>query len=119
MVVELVLHEPRLHPRPQLLLVDLEDIVHEAREIHDDGAIDGLAGQGGAAPAGEHGDVPAVGDLEHGLHVARVAWDDDADRLHLVHRGVGGIEQPRVLIEADVADFNLYRLLRLHRGVTG
>ena len=103
MVVELVLHEPRLHPRPQLLLVDLEDIVHEAREIHDDGAIDGLAGQGGPTPAREHGDVSAVGDLEHGLHVARVARHHDADGLHLVHRGIRGIEQPGIGIEANIA----------------
>ena len=33
--------------------------------------------------------------LEGRLHVVGVARHDDADRLHLVHRGVGRVEEPR------------------------
>ncbi|PYN12486.1 MAG: hypothetical protein DME05_21495 [Candidatus Rokuibacteriota bacterium] len=45
--------------------------------------------------------MPA-GDLERGLHVVPVARDHDADGLDLVHRRVGGVEETRRRVEADV-----------------
>src|SRR5438445_240490 len=53
--------------------------------------------------AGQHRRARAVGDLEDGLDVACVAGDHDAHGFHLVHRGVGGVEEPGVGVEADLA----------------
>ena len=102
-VIQLVLHEPRLHARPPLLGIQLEETVHVRREVDDDRPVDGLAGQRGPAAAGQHRRARAVGHVEDGLDVARVARDHHAHRFHLVHRGVGGVEEPRVGVEADVA----------------
>src|SRR5499433_2331898 len=101
--IELVLDHAGLHARPHLLAIHFEDVLHPAREVQDHRAIDRLPGERGAAAPGQHRHVLAIGELEHGLHVARVARDDHPDRLHLVHRRVGGVQQAGVLIEADVA----------------
>ena len=78
-------------------------VLHVAREVHHDGPVHRLAGERGAAAPREDGDAFPVRELEHGLDVARVARDDHADRLHLVHGGVGRVEEAGVLVEADIA----------------
>ena len=107
-----------LHARPQLLLVHLEHLVHVAGEVEDDRAVHRLPGERGAAAAREHGHVLAVGDLDHRLHVAGVARDDHADRLHLVHRRVGGVQELGEAVEADVALDDPAQLVLeiVHRG---
>src|SRR5690606_4377391 len=45
----------------------------------------------------------ARGLLDGRLHVVRVAREEHAERLDLVHRGVGGVEPARHPVEAEVA----------------
>src|SRR5262249_5268675 len=63
-----------------------------------------------AAAAREKGNPVRPRELERRLHVRGVARHDDADRLHLVHRRVGGVEQARGSVEADVAPDDLAKL---------
>ena len=58
-------------------------------------------------PAREHGHLLAVRHVQRGLHVVGVARDDDADGLHLVHRGVGRVEQLGEGVETDAAGDDL------------
>ena len=69
--VQLVLDEAGLDAAPALLLVHLEDPVHELREVHDHRVVHRLAGEARAAAPWEHGDVVAVGQLEDGPDVGR------------------------------------------------
>jgi len=103
MRVQFVLDQPRLHATPQLLPVHFEDPVHVFGEIEDDGVADGLAGERRAAAAGEDGNVELIRDLDSRLYVSLMARDHDTDRLDLVHRRVGGIEEAGIFVEADFA----------------
>jgi hypothetical protein len=102
-MIQVVLHEPRLHAHPELLGVDLEHLVHVAREVEDEGVVDGLARQRRAAAPRQDRDLVLGGDLDRGAHVVGVARDHHADRLHLVHRGVGRVEETGGGVEPDVA----------------
>src|SRR5262245_38205040 len=101
-MVELVLYQPGLHPRPLLLDVDLDDLVHVAREVEDKGAVDRLAGERGAAAARQQRDLLIARDLHRSANVVGIARDDDANRLDLVHGGVGRVEELGALIEPDI-----------------
>jgi hypothetical protein len=102
-MVQLVLDQPRLHARPQLLAVDLQHLAHVLGEVEDEGVIDRLAGQRGAPAARQQRHLVRPRNVDRGPHVVGVARGDHADRLHLVHGGVGGVQQPRGGVEADVA----------------
>ena len=103
MVVQVVLHEAGLHAGPQLLGVHLEDAVHVARAIEHERVVDGLAGERGPAAARQDRDAELARHLDRRLDIVGVAGNDDADRLDLVHGGVGRVEEAGSLIEADIS----------------
>ena len=73
-----------------------------------------LAGERRAAAAGQQRDFLLSGHGDGGADVVRIARDDDTDRLHLVHGGVGGVEELGALIEPDVtADDATERVLEV------
>ena len=109
-VVQLVLHHAGLHARPVLLLIDLEDVVHVAREVEDEGVVDRLPGQRRPPAARQERDAVLARQLERRLHVVRVARDDDAHGLHLVHGRIGRIEELRAGVEAYVTANDLLQL---------
>ena len=100
---ELIQDDAGLDAGPLLLGVHLQDVVQVLAEVHDDGVVDGLAGEAGAAGAGKHRDAFAGGEFHHGLHVGSRARNHHADRFHLVDAGVGAVEQAGMRIEADLA----------------
>ena len=100
---ELVQDDAGLNASPLLFGVDLEDVVEVLAEVHDDGVVDGLAGQAGAAGAGQHGNALAGGELDDGLHVGSRAGNDNAHGLHLVDAGVGAVEQAGMRVKTDLA----------------
>ncbi|MBI1994568.1 MAG: hypothetical protein HYS67_09230 [Deltaproteobacteria bacterium] len=53
-----------------------------------------------SGPKSKERDCEAVRRLDRRLDISLVARDHDADRLDLVHGGVSGVEQPRILVEA-------------------
>jgi hypothetical protein len=118
-MVELVLHEPRLHARPPLVRVDLEDAVHVLREVEHERAVDRLPGERGAAAARQQRDVLAARNVERGDDVVGVTRRDDADRLHLIHGRVRRVEQQRGGIEPDGAadDAAQVALEVVHRAI--
>ena len=65
-------------------------------------AVDRLASERGPAAPREEGDLLPPRDVHHRLDVGGVARHDDADRLHLIDRRVGRVEEPRGGIEANV-----------------
>ena len=117
-VVQVVLDEPRLHARPLLLDVDLEDRVHVPREVQHERAVHRLARERRAAAARQERHVPRLRHLDRRLDVVVVARDDDADRLHLVHRGIGRVEEARRGIEANIPgdDLPKFMLEVVHAG---
>ena len=82
-----------LDARPLFLGIHLKDVVEVLAEVEDDGVVDGLAGQAGAAGTGQHGDALARAELHDGLDIRGVARDHDAHGFHLVDAGVGAVEQ--------------------------
>ena len=90
---ELRQHDARLHAGRARPGVDGEDAAHVRGEVEHDGVIHALPRQAGAAAARQHRDPVPPGDAQHVLHVGRRAREDDGDGLHLVDRGVGGVEQ--------------------------
>ena len=74
-VVELVLHDPRLHAHPLLLDVALEDIAHVLGEVDLDGVADGLPRETGPAPAPRQDrHFVARGDAADGGYVRPRLW---------------------------------------------
>ncbi len=61
-------------------------------------------------PRGKTDTPKLVGDLDHRLHIAFMPRHNDADRLDLIDRRVGGIQQPRVAVEAKIAFDPLLKL---------
>src|SRR6266550_5697928 len=101
--VQLVLNQARLDATPEILFVYLKNVLHVFGEIHHDGVTHRLTGERSAAAARKNGNVQLVGDLDHRLNVAFMARHDHADRLDLIYRCIGGIQQTRVTIEANIA----------------
>ena len=110
MSVEFVLHQTRLDAAPELFLVHFQNILHVFGKIEDDGMTDRLTGQRSAAAARQDRYAELIGDLDGRLHVLFVPRHDDADGLDLIDRRVGGIEQPRVAVEANIALDALFQL---------
>ena len=100
---QLLQDDAGLHPRPLLFGVDFQHIVEVLAEVQHDGVVHGLAGQAGAAGAGQHRDAFPGAKVHHGLHIGRAAGDDDAHRLHLVDAGVGAVKQAGVGVKAHFA----------------
>ena len=94
MAVQGIQHNPRLHPRPPLLRIDLDNLVQVLAEIHHDGVVDRLAGQAGAAGPGQYRNPAIPGDFQHRQHIRDAAGDNHAHRLHLVNGGVGAVKDP-------------------------
>jgi hypothetical protein len=102
LLVELRQHHAGLGTHPALLLVDFEDAMHFGREVHDDRVVHGLSGEAGAAAPGHHGDTRLGCGAQDVLHVRRVGGEDNCHRLHLVERGVRGVEQAVDLVRAHL-----------------
>ena len=100
---ELFEDDAGLHAGPLLFGIHLQNIVEVLAEIQDDGVVDGLAGEAGAAGTGQDGNAFARAKLDNGLYVGRVPRDDDSHGFHLVDAGVGAVEQPRVGVETHLA----------------
>ena len=84
--------------------VDLVDRVHVARGVeHDAAAAHGLAGEAGAAAAGDDRNAEARGGADGGGDVVGVARERDQQRGRRVQAGVAGVEVARVVVGADVA----------------
>ena len=71
--------------------------------VDDDGVVGALSGEGGATAAWEHRDAPVGAPLDDPCRIVDAGGNDDADRLDLVERGIGGVEQPVMAAEADLA----------------
>ena len=100
---ELVQDDAGLDAGPLLFGVHLQDVVEVLAEVHDNGVVNGLAGEAGSAGSGQHGDAFAGGELDHGLYIGGGARDDHPHRLHLVNAGVGAVEQPGMRVETHLA----------------
>jgi hypothetical protein len=99
---EVVVDDTGLDACPTLFGVDLDDVAHVLGEIDDDGVVGGLACEAGAATARHDGHAEFFGGTDNGLDVIGVAGDGDADGDHLVHGGVGGVQESVVAVHADL-----------------
>ena len=90
---ELIEDDAGLHARPLFFRIDLDDVVEVLAEIEDDGVVDGLAGEAGAAGTGQDGDALAGTEFHDGLDIGGVTRDHDAHGFHLVDAGVGAVQQ--------------------------
>src|SRR5204863_7715161 len=100
---ELVADDAGLHASRPAFGIGFEDLAHELRVIEDDGDIARLTGQARpASPRQDRGIVLAAGG-NHRLDVARVAWQDDADRRLTVVRAVVRVDRAMPRVEAHLA----------------
>ena len=109
MAIQGIQHNARLHPRPPLLRIDLDNLVQVLAEIHHDGMVDRLAGQAGAAGPGQYRNPAIPGDFQHRQHILDAAGDNHAHRLHLVNGGVGAVEDPGKGVKAHFAGDPLFQ----------
>ena len=100
--VELVLHHARLHPRPVLLGVQLQHLVHVVGHVHDDRPAHGLAGESRAAAARQHR-YPVLARHTHGrLDVVGVPGYHHPQRLDLVNAGIGAVQHAAERVETHL-----------------
>jgi hypothetical protein len=84
------------------LRVDLVDRVHRPRQVEHHRLVDRLPGERGTAAARQYGYSLRETVLVNGRDVGRRLRQHHADRGHLVRRGVGRVQPPRVVVESDV-----------------
>src|SRR4029077_10063775 len=77
--VEMRLHDAGLTQRDPPLDVDMQNRVHVLGEVEYECGVAGLAGERGAAAAGQHGNLILVGEFDRDYDVALVTRDNDAD----------------------------------------
>ncbi len=103
LLVQLVDGDARLDAAAAVGGVYIEDRAAPWGEVDDDGAVGALAGEAGAAAAGEDGEVVGGAELDGADGVFDGGGDDDAEGLDLVEGGVRGVEHPVVEVESDFA----------------
>ena len=87
----------------ELFRVGFDDSVQVLGEVDHQRAADGLPRLRRAAPARKESYALLAGDLQRRAHVVLRARDHHADRLDLVHRGVGGVAAAREAVEQHLA----------------
>ncbi len=102
LLVQLVKHHARLHPRGVGGGVDGEHAVQVRRVVHHHAGGGGLTREAGACTPREQRHPPLSADRDDGRHVFGVSWNHYAGGDHLVDAGVRRIEQPRGVVEANV-----------------
>jgi hypothetical protein len=113
--VQIVEHDPRL--AFDQALPGLPDIFQVAAHVHDHGPADGLTALGRASPAGQHGHTFGTRHLHDRLNIGHGLREDDAERLDLIVRRVGGKEPSRERVEANLT-LNRAAKLRLESGIS-
>ena len=83
--------------------VEFQDAVHMTGKIEDQGPRDRLSGETGAAASRQDGNAMSGGNFDCGDNVGMVQGKDDTQWLDLVDAGVGAVETPGHLVEADFA----------------
>jgi hypothetical protein len=101
-VAQLVQHQARLDTRPAAVRINMEDAVQIFREVEHHRHVAALAGEAGAAAAGQHGRAVLAAGGEGLDHVLLRAGDHHADRHLAVVRGIGGIEGAAAGVEAHL-----------------
>jgi hypothetical protein len=103
LLVELVEDDTGLHDREAAVSVDRLHRGEVLGEVHHHGDVAALAGEAGAATAGEDRRAELTADRDGRDEVIDRPRDDDADRDLPVVGGVGGVQGPGAAIEADPA----------------
>ena len=111
MLIQLVEHHSRLDADPPLFGIDLQHPVHVLREIEDDAPADGLPGQARSCAPRNNRHAMSPGDLQRGDGIVAVARDHDAQRLHPVDAGIGGIQGAGVGVKAHFAPNRLLQIV--------
>ena len=93
----------RQHTRAAGDRIDLQHPVQVFADVDHHGDVAALAGQAGAAPAGQDGNAVAAADLDGGDQVVVVARDHHAVWHLAVVGGVCGIQGAAAVVEADLA----------------
>ncbi len=88
----MVQHDARGHPNGFSVPVGGADLAEEPARVHDDGLTDRLAALGGAGSPRYHGQALFPCDADRLRNVLDGARQDDAQRMDLVDRRVGGVE---------------------------
>ena len=95
--------DTRLDARGPPFPVDGDHVRHVPREVEDDRVVHALSGEARPGAAREDRDSTLVRHSDDVLDIAGVAGKDHRDRLHLVDRRIGGIEQPGGAVDQHVA----------------
>ena len=101
--VELVEHEPRLHPCQLARHVHVHDAPEVPAAVEDHCLAHRLSALRRPTTAGEDGDAGLAAEREHRLDVGRVLGEDHAQREHLVDGCIGRVEASPERIQADLA----------------
>jgi len=102
-LAQAVLNDSRLHSRPLLLGVDLENPVEVGRAVDDEGFVDGLPFETRATAARQQRQAVLGGELHGGLHVVRMLGDNSGQRRGPVDTGVGAIQRQRHRVGTHLA----------------
>ena len=89
--VQLVEHQARLDNGRRALRIDAQDFIEMLGKIDDDRCIDRLPALRGPAAPRQHRHALLAGDGQHRFDILKALRHDDAEREHLIDRGVCGI----------------------------
>ena len=81
---------------------DLDDLAERLRQVDDDAAAQGFAGDAGAGPARNERDLVLEAVADELGEIGLVARHDDAGRLDLEDAGVGAVDVASDVVEANV-----------------
>ena len=119
MVVQLGQDDPGLYPHPSPVGIDFQHPSHVLGEVELNAGPHGLPALGGASAPGRDRYPVLAADAERGDHVLLRARNHHACGKDLVDAGVGGVDGPRELVEANLALQGIgQRLLQRHHAVS-
>ena len=101
--IELVQDYTGLHPRPSLLQVYFQDLVHVFGALDYDGNAYGLARQACSASARKQGNRVAGRERNSGYYVVMRPRESNPQRLDLIDAGVCAVQDPGKPIRANLA----------------
>ena len=113
--VQFVPHDARFDRDGSRLGVEVENPGKVLREVDDDRLAHRLAGQRGAAAAGQQRHAIAPGQLEHHAHIRHALRQHHPMGGDLVGAGVGRVQRARPVVEAHLALGAGGKLLRQRR----
>ena len=102
-IPQIIAHDSGLNAGGSASRIDLDQVMHVLREIHQHGDVATLPRETGAAAARKDRRAELSAERDRFLHILRIPRNDHADGRLAVVRAVGSVERAAASVEADFA----------------